>query len=185
MKKNLLSVTAILAIGFFTSNAVAQTSATTTDASTALAKIIKPMTLTQTSALNFGTINLLTGAGKVTLAPSAAISYFDGVVDGGVGDNPTTPAYAVAGTRNSTYALTLPANNSVIVEDKDGAFMKINDFTASFGASSTIVSAKADLVSLLSDIGADSFKVGGTLEVGATQAAGLYAGTFRVSVDYN
>ena len=33
--------------------------------------------------------------------------------------------------------------------------------------------------------GSDTFNVGATLNVGATQAAGTYSGTFAVTVNYN
>ncbi len=33
--------------------------------------------------------------------------------------------------------------------------------------------------------GSDTFNVGATLHVGATQAAGTYSGTFSVTVNYN
>ncbi len=33
--------------------------------------------------------------------------------------------------------------------------------------------------------GSDTFNVGATLNVGATQAAGTYSGTFDVTVNYN
>ena len=37
----------------------------------------------------------------------------------------------------------------------------------------------------LSGGGSDTFNVGATLNVGATQAAGTYSGTFDVTVNYN
>ena len=39
--------------------------------------------------------------------------------------------------------------------------------------------------STLSSAGVDAFVIGGTLNVGAAQASGAYAGTFMASVEYN
>jgi hypothetical protein len=41
------------------------------------------------------------------------------------------------------------------------------------------------IVSTLSASGTDNFTLGGTLTVLANQVAGVYAGTFDVTVDYN
>ena len=41
------------------------------------------------------------------------------------------------------------------------------------------------IVSTLSATGTDNFTLGGTLTVAAAQVAGIYAGAFNVTVDYN
>ena len=109
MKKNLLSLAAILSLGFFTSSLEAQTSATVA-ATTAGAKLIQPMTLSETSPLHFGTINVLTGTGGTVLLPSSSLTrvFSTGVASGVVAPLPTNAAYDVTGTKNVTYALTLP-----------------------------------------------------------------------------
>jgi hypothetical protein len=58
--------------------------------------------------------------------------------------------------------------------------MTIDALTARFNG------AGADAItSTLSAAGTDSFTVGGTLTVDPAQVAGIYAGHFNVSVDYN
>lgn len=181
MKKNLLTLATILTIGFFTINASAQTSSEVS-ATTAGAKLIQPMTLTQTSPLHFGTINLLTGLGGTVLMDSDSNSrtFSSGVASGIVAPAPTNAAYTVAGTKNVTYALTLPATIVVAETLIPANTMTISALTARFNG------APADAVtSKLSATGTDSFTVGGTLTVAASQNAGVYAGTFKVSVDYN
>jgi hypothetical protein len=187
MKKKLLSLAAILAIGFFTSNVEAQTTTVTgkTTATNAGARLIKPMTIENTGDLYFGTISVVAGSGTVTLNPKDAIRTFLGsTANGGVGDAATTPYYAVTGTKNATYAVSLPGNSDVIVTETGdgttGATMKIVDFTASFGGSDD-----KKVISTLSSEGLDNFKVGATLEVADGQESGIYEGTFNVSVDYN
>jgi hypothetical protein len=181
MKKNLLSLTAILSIGFFTSNVEAQTSAKVTG-TTAGAKLIQPMTLTQTSPLHFGTINVLTGAGGTVLLPSnnaAGRVFGTGVAASTVDPQPTNAAYNVLGTKNTTYALVLPSTITV-VETQSSESMTIGLLKARFK------DALGDAItSKLSQTGTDSFTVGGTLTVAASQTPGVYAGTFDVTVDYN
>ena len=181
MKTNLLSLAAILSIGFFTSNLEAQTSATV-GATTAGAKLIKPMTLSETSPLHFGTINVLTGDGGTVQLPSSSITrvFSTGVASGVVNPQPTNAAYGVTGTKNVTYALVLPSTITVTESIGSTETMTISDLKARFSG------ALGDAItSTLSATGTDSFKVGGTLTVASAQMPGIYAGTFAVSVDYN
>lgn len=181
MKKNVLSLAAILSIGFFTSNLEAQTSSTVA-ATTAGAKLIQPMTLSETSPLHFGTINVLTGTGGTVLLPSSSLArvFSTGVASGVVAPLPTNAAYDVTGTKNVTYALTLPNTITVAETLTPAQTMTISLLKARFS------SAVADAVtSTLSATGTDSFTLGGTLTVASAQMPGIYAGTFAVSVDYN
>jgi len=187
MKTNLLSLSAILALGFFTSNVVAQaTSVTKATTETIVgARLIKPMTIVNTGDLNFGTISVIAGPGTVRIIPQNAERFFGGsTANGGVGDGATTPSYAVTGTKNATYAVSLPGNTDVTVTEigagNQGATMKVVDFKASFG-----ISTDTAVTSTLSSGGVDSFKVGATLEVKDGQESGIYTGKFDVSVNYN
>jgi hypothetical protein len=181
MKKNLLSLAAILSIGFFTNNLEAQTSATVA-ATTAGAKLIQPMTLSETSPLHFGTINVLTGAAGTVLLPSSTTLRVPngGVALSSVAPLATNAAYNVTGTKNVTYALTLPSTITVAETLIPSETMTISLLKARFsGAGSDAIT------STLSTTGTDSFTLGGTLTVAASQVAGIYAGTFPVTVDYN
>jgi hypothetical protein len=181
MKANLLSLAAILSIGFFTTNLEAQTSATVTG-TTAGAKLIKPMTLKQTSVLHFGTINVLDGLTGTVLLPSddaAAREAKGGVALSTVAPVATNAAYDVTGTKNTTYALFLPETITV-TETQSTETMTIGLLKARFsGAGVDATTSK------LSQSGTDSFTVGGTLTVADAQTPGDYAGTFNVTVDYN
>ena len=175
MKNNLLTFGTILAIGFFTLTANAQTAQTTSAA--AGARLVKPMTITKTADLNFGTINVGTGLiGTVALSTAGTNTYTGGVTAGTIAGTITNAAYNVTGTKNATYVVTLPADNTVTVEESGGTTMKINTFTALSASGATATHTA---------LGADTFKVGATLLVAAGQATGIYAGTFNVSVDYN
>jgi len=171
----------VVSMALFTSTLMAQTSATV-DETAAGAKLIVPMTLTETSPLHFGTINLLAGTGGTIQLPSNSTTrvFSAGVVASTVAPLATNAAYNVTGTMNATYALTLPA--TIVVTETVGAtaVMTISALTARFN-----LAAADAVVSTLSATGTDNFTVGGTLTVAAAQIGGIYAGTFPVTVDYN
>ncbi len=180
MKKTIIIFFAIILIAAFSSTVMAQTSATTS--ASAGSKLIVPMTITKTSDLHFGTINLLTGAGGTVTLPSNSTTreFSSGVAASTVAPLPTNAAYDVTGTMSTTYALTLPSTITVTETVGSTATMTISDLTARFNG------ASADAVtSTLSATGTDNFTVGGKLTVAASQVAGVYAGTFDVTVDYN
>lgn len=180
MKNNLLSLVAIFAIALSSNAIIAQTSATVTG-TTAGARLIKPMGLSETTALHFGTINVLnTTGGTVTLPSNSTTRVFSANVAGSsINPQPSNAAYSVSGTKNTTYALTLPSTIAV-TDAVSSEVMTISTLTARFNG------ASADAVtSTLSNTGTDSFTVGGLLTVGSNQGAGAYAGAFNVSVDYN
>ena len=175
---------AIVMMAGFTTTVVAQTSASET--TNAGAQLIVPMTLTQNSSLHFGNITLLdaTVAGTVTLSTANARTFTGGVsLETGAGSPSSSNAtYAVTGTYNETYALSLPTTITV-KETESTETMTISDLQVLFndGAEETGVGA----TSTLSATGTDDFIVGGTLAVAIAQIGGIYAGTFDVSVDYN
>lgn len=183
MKKSFLLFAAIAMSVSFSTTVMAQTSATVTG-TTAGAKLIVPMTLTQSGVLHFGTINILAGAGGTVTLPSNSTTrnFSAGVSASAVAPVATLAAYAVTGTKNVTYALTLPSTITVTetMVGGVGGTMSIGTLKARFNG------AGADAVtSTLSEGGTDNFTVGGTLTVAAAQIGGIYAGTFNVTVDYN
>jgi len=181
MKKSIMLFAAIVLVAGLTTTVMAQTSATVA-ATAAGAKLIVPMTLTQTAPLHFGTINVLLGAGGTCLLPSNSTTrvFSAGLATSAVAPVATNAAYNVTGTRNVTYALTLPPTITVTEIVGAVATMSIGTLTARFNG------AGADAItSTLSATGTDSFTLGGTLTVAAAQVPGVYAGTFPVSIDYN
>ena len=182
MKKSFVIIAAIIMMVGFTSRVMAQTSSTVTGTA-AGAKLIVPMMLSEVSPLHFGTINVLVGAGGTCILPSNSTtrSFTGGVAASAVAPLATNAAYTVTGTMNATYALTLPATITVTETVGAAATMTIGALKARF-----VGNPGADaVVSTLSGTGTDSFTVGGTLTILAAQVAGIYAGTFDVSVDYN
>jgi hypothetical protein len=182
MKKKNLLLAAIVILFSFTGSLQAQTSATVTTSAGAV--LIVPTALTQTAPLHFGTINLVSIAAGTCIFSTSGVRTFTGGLSGSASvPVATNAAYTVTGKMSQTYAVTLPAaaitikiGSSVAAPDN----MTVSAFTARFLG--TPVDA---LTSKLSVTGTDSFVVGATLTSMASQNAGIYAGTFTVSIDYN
>ena len=137
-----------------------------TATATAKAKILKQITVTKSSDLDFGTI--VTGATASTVAVSAA-----GVATCGSGltctGTTTAAGFGVTGTTGEVVTISAAGPVSLT----SGA----NTMSATLVASS----ATKTLTGVATT---DAFTVGGTLAVGANQADGVYSGNFTVTVNY-
>lgn len=159
MKRALTGV----ALAAFAMNASAAHAASTTG--TAKAKILRQITLTNTSDLQYATI--ISGATASTVAVSTA----GGVTCGtGLTCTGTTSAanFNIAGTNGAVVLV--GGDSSVTLNGSLGGTM-----TSSLSYSATNVTLTA---------AGGSFQVGGTLSVGANQASGDYSGTFNVTANY-
>ena len=182
MKKSLILFAAIVMMAGVTTKVMAQTSKT--ENTNAGAVLIVAMGLTETAPLHFGSMVLTNALGGTCVLAStlAARSFAGGVATSAANPVATNAAYNVTGTGLETYALTLPATTTVThTSVATGVYtMDITDMKARFNG------AGADAItSAPTSGGTDSFTVGGTLTIAAAQVAGIYAGTFNVSVDYN
>lgn len=166
--KSVLRITAAgvaLATLGFASNASAATAT-----ANAQAEILDPLVLTLDVAdprLDFGTI-ALNGApgGTVTLTPANVRTCAATLTCVGT---TATPNFDITGAANRPVSITVPAS---ITLTGAGAPMTV-----------TLTSSSSGLT--LSAAGAGTFDVGGTLTVGASQAAGVYTGTMTVTVVYS
>jgi hypothetical protein len=166
----------------FTINLNAQSAASKSTG--ANAKLLKAMTLAQGNPLNFGSNLLSDNLGGTVILPSDSNTrtYTGGVATSAIGPAATNATYTVTGTALETYAVALPTTTTVTnVTAGDGLrTMDITSMLARFNG------AESDATtSTLASNGTDSFSIGGTLTVGPDQIAGVYTGTFTVSVDYN
>lgn len=159
MLKAIVATTALAALGL---GATAANAATAT--ASAKAKILRQITLTNTSDLQFGVI--VTGAAASTVAISSA-----GVRTCGAGlvcsGTTTAAGFTIGGTTGQVVTISVPATVTLT----SGA----NTMTSTLAASAATTTLVAN---------AGSFTVGGTLSVGASQADGDYLGTFTATVDY-
>jgi hypothetical protein len=182
MKKIIILIVLMVILANVTNILVSQTSAKVT--SNAGAVLIIPITITQTSQLHFGTLNLVTNTAGTCILSTSGIRSFTGGLNGSSSlPLSKNAAYNITGRKGTTYTVTLPAaaisiaiGSSAEIHD----IMAVTDFTARFyGAEIDAFTSK------IRSNGTDSFRVGAKLISIASQNAGVYSGTFNVSVDYN
>jgi hypothetical protein len=174
MKKLSVLIAAVIMVAGSSTKVIAQA----TENTSAAARIVTPISITETSSLHFGTMAILAGTPGTCVLSTSGIR----TQTGGVNLSVQTPAasnaaYNVSGAVNTTYGITLP---STITVTSGPASMTISSLLA------RTASAGADgLTGTLSAGGTDNFTVGGTLGVSAGQSTGTYTGTFDVTVAYN
>lgn len=165
------SLAAIAATALVATPAFAATPAATN--ATAQARIIKPLTLTSTQNLDFGTL-LLSGAGTwtgavVDLSSANVLSCPTTYVT--CSGTTTVAKYKVTGTNNQIVTITAP--NVVLTNGNDSTktlVMAVN----SPGTVALLNSGNAGV----------EFPLGGKITLASDTVDGVYTGTFNVTVDY-
>jgi hypothetical protein len=169
----LVSVVALGALG--ASNGFAAEATTTSTAT-----VIEPIAITKAADLVFGKF-APGGGGTVTVATDGARTA-SGTILSAVGSSPTAAQFDVTGDNDATYSIdwsgVTELTNTTGVGGETMALTRISDLTGT-GTDT------ADTTGTLSASGAQSIYLGGVLTVGATQAAGDYAGDVTVTVEYN
>jgi hypothetical protein len=151
------------AIAALAMNASAAQAASATG--TAKAKILRQITLSNTSDLQYATI--ISGATASTVAVSTA-----GAATCGSG-------LTCTGTTTAANFNVLGTSGAVVVVGGDSSVT----LTGSLGGTMASTLTYSSPTITLSATGG-SFQVGGTLSVGANQASGDYTGTFNVTANY-
>lgn len=164
MRTSRLAAVLATAMGvFFLSN-----SANAEVSVTSSARVVTPLTAAATSPLAFGNVAASGSAGTVTVTQAGARSAAGGAA---LVSGATVSAGAIgitAGEASATVTITTPASATLA---SGGNNMTVNGFSAP----ATVA---------LSAGGTGSFNIGGTLQVGASQATGNYAGSFNVTLAY-
>ena len=174
MKKLFILIAVTIFITGFSTKVMAQATQNTA----AAAKIVTPISITQTASLHFGTMAISAGTpGTCVLTTQGTRTQTGGVNLSVQAPTASNAAYNVSGAVSTTYGITLP---STITVTSGAANMTINSLLAR-----TASAAANGLTGTLSAAGTDNFTVGGTLNVAAGQATGIYTGTFDVTVAYN
>lgn len=136
------------------------------------ATVIAPLLLTETTAMDFGTLAGGTTAGTVVMDVANARTTTGGATAlasaGG-----TAGAFTIQGAAAQAYTLTI--SGTATLDDGTGNTMTADTFTHNAGALTG---------------GVDAFSVGGTLNVGASQPLGVYSTTtggttFTLTANYN
>ena len=131
------------------------------------------LVVTQQTRLNFGAVEVISGAGTVRIVPQTGIRT---VVSGAGNINlvssptPTAGSFLVKGQPNAAVTVTLPA--TATITGSNGGTMTVNNFT------------KFPTTTTLDATGNLTLNVGADLMVGANQTAGTYTGTYTVTVNY-
>ena len=130
----------------------------------AKATVLTPIAIEKGQELNFGVFSAPT-AGTVVISSGGARSQTGGVVLVGTGGQQGT--FTVTGTGTQTFGITYPGSVNLSNGSETMALLVT-------GASSGALTG-----------GTATINVGGTLTVGANQAAGEYTGTYTMTVEYN
>lgn len=143
--------------------------AATTATATATAEVLSTLTVTADTPLNFGQI-AANGAGTVTVNADSSVASSATLISTGT----RAPAgFTVTGTPGASVVVSLPAS-ATLTRFGGTETMSISGFNTNPAAGFQLAAVT----------GAANFSVGGTLSVAAGQAAGVYNGTFSVSVEY-
>jgi hypothetical protein len=156
----------------------ARVRAQATESTDAAANIVIPIAISETSSLHFGTMTVLAETGGTCVLSTQGVRTQTAGVNLSVqAPSATNAAYNVTGQVNTSYSITLPAKVKVTFLSNSMTIGRLVARPSSAGADG--------LTGTLSSAGNDFFTVGGTLNVLPGQAAGLYTGSFNVTVVYN
>lgn len=151
---------------YLTAHADEKKSSTTNSAS---ATVVAPVTLVKTADLLFGSVAPSSfTSGTVTVYPTGGRISSNVVLSLTNSGNPAS--FYLTGNPGAGFSIDLPSS---IILTGPGNSMQLTTFTSS---PSSIGSFNAS--------GNATINVGGTLTVGANQAAGVYSGSFSITVDY-
>lgn len=149
--------------------------------SSAGARIIKPMSLTESSSLHFGSISASASENGTVVLDTNGNRIPNKVILSSSGAPATNATYTVSGTKNASYGVSLEP--TIIVTGVDSsATMKIKNLTVRFN---TATADSPSASGTLDTNGMDRITLGGTLLILKDQEPNDYSGTFLVSVDYN
>jgi len=179
-----------LALGLLAPAALAQTSASAT--ATASATVVaESLAVTSITDLQFGGLEVISGAGTVTLTIDNATGAATRSFTGGVqlqGSNFHPAEILITGTPGTPYAIQLPvapvAENETAERDESGdpasslEIIGLTSLTVNTGA--TNETGELDPVT-----GTDTVFVGGTLDVRADAKKGNYRGDITIFVTFN
>ena len=137
----------------------------------ATARIIRPLTLTATGSLNFGTIvmNGVTANRTIALSDANVVDCAGGSAEVVCSGVTSVPTYNVRGTNNQVVTIIKTAST----------------LNGSNGGTLTLTPTGDPTVTLTSSGSpGDDFTIGGDITIGAATVDGLYTGTVDVTVDY-
>ena len=179
MKTMLKFFTFVAVLFGFSSISFAQgTQSTASATADAGGRIIQPLKLIATQALEFG--DIIKGENTVTVAANGSRTATNTdllltLTSGG--KTPQAAEFEIEGEPGLAYVVTYESN--VVLNGPDSATMSVGSFTTN--ATLTLPDDSIEETTA----GKDTFNVGASLTVSADQKPGVYEGTFTVTVNYN
>ena len=152
-------------------NANAQVSATANTSAT----IVTPIAISKNVDLVFGNVAVSpTNPGTVIMATDGSRTKTGGVTLPATTGTVSAAKFTVTGAAGYTFTITLP-NSPITLTDSGSNTMTVGTFVSDPSESSTLTGGTATI------------NVGGILNVGAAQAAGIYSNAtgLTVTVNYN
>ncbi len=132
----------------------------------ASAQIQQAISITEDTAMDFGTVAVDGSGGTVTISTAGAVTGPAGYTFSG---SPAAGTFTASGDTSTAVTISFTAGSLT----GPGTAMTLNNFTHDAGGTPTTDGA-GDL----------TFNVGGDLVVNAAQASGAYSGTYTVTVNY-
>ncbi len=163
---NLFSTKLVGAFGAVLTIATVSPACASTGNGDASVKILRAITVTKSADLYFGKILPSASTATVAVAEGGARTCGAGL---GCYDTATSGAFHVVGTSGEVVSVSLDSATATL---SDGASHSMTVDLSTSTTSLTLASGAAD------------FNVAGTLNVGANQVDGTYAGEYAVSVNY-
>ena len=182
---------AALLSGLFAAPATAGEVATANG--TAQAVVVAPLTLVSNRGMSFGRLAAGTAAGTVSLNADTSACTVTGPLlhVGGC----TSAEFTGMGARRMLVRIQLPT--TMILSGPAGASMTVSGFTLDTTPDLGLRAGNGNgngngngggppnpRYEILPSTGIFTFRLGGTLQVGANQRSGVYSGTFPVTVQY-
>jgi hypothetical protein len=171
MRKIISIVTLITAVVAVSTTANAQAS----QAATSGATVVTPISIINNNALNFGNITVSsTLAGTVLMTPAGVRTAADGAALPATPGTVAAAKFTVNGQGAYTYAITLPTSAITLTGGTEAKpTMTLGSFTSTPSLNGALTGGTQELT------------VGGTLAIGAAQAADTYTNTTDLVVTVN
>lgn len=170
----------------FSTSALAQQSASATTAPTTTT-IVAPITISNTAALTFGSFATTSEVGTLKVATDGVRSKTGGVTLTSNNVGGTAASFTVGGEAGYSYAISIPTSLSLTTTTvATGTGTTASSQTMTVNSLLTSLANESTRVGLLTG-GAQSFTIGGTLNVNAYQSVGAYTSAtgLTVTVNYN
>ncbi len=153
-----------------------------TRAADADAVIVRPLSFIFVENLDFGSMFAGTTAGTVTVSPFNVRTKTGGPTL--FGTSFQAAEFAGMGSTNQLVDISLGANTITLTRAGGPQTMTVNTFIIGSTPTAVQLSTAPRRFSIASPTGIFQFPLGATLNVGANQRAGVYKGTFSVTLTY-